>query len=156
MEALVKKLNYVSQPTVVLLNVPAELGVLSETFSRQSTVYQQVEHADRADFLLAFVQQLGAVKQVADWVAAHTVGDVTIWLAYPKQTSKTYRCDFNRDTGWAALGAIGFEPVRQVAVNDDWSALRFRRVAYIKTMSRSHEGAISAEGKLKTSPTSVS
>jgi hypothetical protein len=27
---------------------------------------------------------------------------------------------------------LGFDTVRQVAIDDDWSALRFRRVEYIK------------------------
>mgnify|MGYP005835701873 CR=1 FL=1 len=39
------------------------------------------------------------------------------------------------------------EPVRQVAIDEDWSALRFRRVEYIKTMTRSF--AMTLEGKAK-------
>jgi hypothetical protein len=56
-----------------------------------------------------------------------------IWFAYPKASSKRYRCEFNRDTGWAAVRAVGFDTVRQVAIDGDWSALRFRRIEYIKT-----------------------
>jgi hypothetical protein len=48
------------------------------------------------------------------------------------------------------LGAAGFEPVRMVAIDEDWSALRFRRVAHIKSMTRSPRGAISRAGKRKT------
>ncbi|HNM27658.1 MAG TPA: hypothetical protein PKL15_19570, partial [Saprospiraceae bacterium] len=68
--------------------------------------------------------------------------------AYPKGSSKTYRCEFNRDNGWQALGEVGYEPVRQVAIDEDWSALRFRRVEFIKTMTRSF--AMSEKGKQKT------
>jgi hypothetical protein len=70
-----------------------------------------------------------------------------IWFAYPKGSSQQYACDFNRDTGWAALGAAGFEPVRQVAIDADWSALRFRRAAFVKTMTRDASRAISSLGK---------
>jgi hypothetical protein len=52
------------------------------------------------------------------------------------------------NTGWSKLGELGFEPVRQVALGEDWSALRFRRVAVIKKMTRSF--AMTAEGKAKT------
>ena len=38
----------------------------------------------------------------------------------------------NCDSGWPVLGAAGFEPVRMVAIDADWSALRFRRVEHIK------------------------
>lgn len=47
-------------------------------------------------------------------------------------TSRRYTCEFNRDTGWAALHKAGFDTVRQVAIDEDWSALRFRRIEYIK------------------------
>jgi hypothetical protein len=72
-------------------------------------------------------------------------------MAYPKGTSKKYQCEFNRDSGWTTLGAAGFEPVRVVAIDEDWSALRFRRVEYIKSMRRKPTGAISAAGRRKAS-----
>jgi len=34
------------------------------------------------------------------------------------------------------LGREGFEPVRIVAIDEDWSAKRFRRVSFIKNMTR--------------------
>jgi len=60
-----------------------------------------------------------------------------------------YQCEFNRDTGWATLGAAGYEPVRQVAIDEDWSALRFRKTEFIKAMSRHPDGAISQAGRQK-------
>jgi hypothetical protein len=33
----------------------------------------------------------------------------------------------------------GFEPVRQIAIDEDWSALRFRRTDFIKSMTRDPE-----------------
>ncbi len=72
-----------------------------------------------------------------------------MWIAYPKGTSKRYACEFNRDTGWRALGRLGFEPVRQIAIDEDWSALRFRRADFIKSMTRAADRAISATGKAK-------
>jgi hypothetical protein len=72
-------------------------------------------------------------------------------MVYPKGTSKRYKCEFNRDSGWASLGQAGYEAVRQVAVDEDWSALRFRKVEHIKTMKRNPEGAISSAGRKKAS-----
>ena len=74
-------------------------------------------------------------------------GDAVLWFAYPKGSSKKYKCEFNRDTGWHVLGAAGFEPVRQVAIDQDWSALRFRRAGFIKDMKRRSCMALSDEGK---------
>jgi len=55
-------------------------------------------------------------------------GDATIWFAYAKDFSKKYTCETNCDNGWNALGAAGFESVRLVAIDEDWSAKRYRRV----------------------------
>jgi hypothetical protein len=45
------------------------------------------------------------------------------------------------------LGKAGFEPVRAVAIDEDWSALRFRRTEHIKTMTRTTLHRISKAGK---------
>jgi hypothetical protein len=44
------------------------------------------------------------------------------WVAYPKAN----RADINRDTLWPIVAEYGMRPVTQVAVDDVWSALRFR------------------------------
>ena len=44
------------------------------------------------------------------------------WVLYPKGN----RTDFNRDTLWPILAEHGFRPITQVAVDEVWSALRFR------------------------------
>jgi hypothetical protein len=59
-------------------------------------------------------------------------------------------CDFNRDTGWQPLGKYDLEPVRQVAIDEDWSALRFRNVNNIKKMTRNSAMTLSKEGKNRT------
>jgi len=73
------------------------------------------------------------VDALAPKIAARAEGDATVWFAYPKGTSKKYTCDFNRDTGWAKLKKAGFDTVRAIAIDEDWTALRFRRVEFIKT-----------------------
>ena len=75
--------------------------------------------------------------------------DAVIWFAYPKGTSKKYKSEINRDNGWQVLGEGGFEPVRMVAIDEDWSALRFRRVEHIKTMTRAKESRMTAQGKAR-------
>ena len=79
-----------------------------------------------------------------------TKGDVVLWFCYPKKSSKRYNCSIDRDHGWTDLGRLGFEPVRQVALNEDFSALRFRRVEYIKNLTRNKNMALTKEGKDRT------
>jgi len=91
------------------------------------------------------------VNEVATTVAKKVFGDGVVWFACPKASSKRYRCDFIRDTGWQVIGDLGFEGVRQVAIDDDWSALRFRRVEFVRTMSRDTTRATTPQGKARVS-----
>ena len=100
-------------------------------------------------FALAFVKTLSQVADASEALTRAAQGDAALWMVYPKGSSKRYRCEFNRDTGWAALGQAGYEPVRQVAVDEDWSALRLRKAEFIKAMKRNPEGAISSLGREK-------
>ena len=83
-------------------------------------------------FALSFVTQRAELHRLSRKLSAKAAGDAILWFAYPKGTSKKYSCDFNRDDGWEVLRQAGFDSVRQVAIDDDWSALRFRRVEFIK------------------------
>jgi hypothetical protein len=48
-----------------------------------------------------------------------------LWICYPQKTS-AIASDVNRDIAWAPLAEAGYRPVTQVAIDDTWSALRFR------------------------------
>ena len=105
---------------------------------------------DEVEFSLAFVTKREEIDALAPVLASKAPGDPLIWFAYPKGSSKRYTCEFNRDTGWQPLGDAGFEPVRQVSIDEDWSALRFRREEHIKRMTRAKEMAMSEKGKART------
>lgn len=146
MKSAVDKLQIKPGAVVALLGLPADLQpALAELWER-ATVEPVLAPVVPATVVLAFATRQEEVNQLAAQLG-HAPGDAAVWVAYPKSTSKKHRCEFNRDTGWQALGAAGFEPVSQVAIDQDWSALRFRRVEYIKRMTRG--GAISAAGKAR-------
>jgi hypothetical protein len=131
MTPLFEKLNLGSHRDVLILDAP-------ESFKAEVTalagvaVWRDASQTPTVTFALVFVRTVAEVEAAADALLPKAQGDAVIWFAYPKASSKRYRCEFNRDTGWAALGRAGFESVRQVAIDEDWSALRFRRVEYVK------------------------
>lgn len=146
MTPLFKKLNLGPAQVVHVLDAPT-------SFERELAGLQGVE-VQRAvtgevAFGMAFVKTLAEVEEATSQLTRTAQADAVLWMVYPKGSSKVYRCEFNRDTGWASLGEAGYEPVRQVAVDEDWSALRFRKVEHIKTMKRNPEGAISSAGRRK-------
>jgi len=129
--ALFKKLNLKDQAEIVVVNAPAsfeaELAKLdSVKVVRDSTRAKSVE------FAIAFAITQAELDRASKALTAKAKGDAILWIAYPKKTSKRYSCEFNRDSGWNVLRNAGFDSVRMVAIDEDWSALRFRRVGYIK------------------------
>ena len=51
-----------------------------------------------------------------------------VWITYPKGTSKQLRADINRDDIRHYALTVGLQTVAQVAVDDDWSAIRCKVV----------------------------
>lgn len=148
MSALFKKLNYSGQPVIFVENAPDSFTPTLGEMEALTTVKTSLAGAKDAGFVMAFATRQAEVDRFAARAAKATTGDAIVWIAYPKGTSQKHRCEFNRDTGWAKLGELGFEPVRQVAIDEDWSALRFRRVEFIKKMTRSF--ALSEAGRAKS------
>jgi hypothetical protein len=142
------KLNLKDETDIVIVNAPEsfepEIAGLKGV-----TVRRSMSDAKEVAFSLSFVTKQKDVDALAKAAARKAMGDAIVWLAYPKKSSKKYTCEFNRDSGWPSMGAAGFEPVRMVAIDDDWSALRFRRAEFIKDMTRPAEYRYSAAGKAR-------
>jgi hypothetical protein len=144
MTPLFKKLNLADQPTIHVLNAPA-------SFDPELAALEGVQIQRKAlgpvRFGMAFAITQAQVDTLATQLIGLAQGDAVLWMVYPKGTSKKYNCEFNRDSGWVVLGEAGYEPVRQVAIDADWSALRFRKAEHIQKITRHPDGAISALGR---------
>ena len=140
------KLNLKDQTDIVIVNAP-------ESFEREIaslkgvTVRRSMSDAKQIEFSLTFATRQKEVDSLAKTVGRKAAGDAIVWIAYPKKSSKKYTCEFNRDSGWPSMGEAGFEPVRMVAIDEDWSALRFRRAEFIKNMTRPEEDRYASHSK---------
>lgn len=149
MTSLFKKLNLGVIDTILVLNSPASFAAELDKLDGVK-VLRRATPGLKVQFAIGFAVTQPECDLVSATVANATEGDAVVWIAYPKGSSKRYQCEFNRDTGWKVLGGAGFEPVRQVAMDEDWSALRFRRTQFIKSLTRSSSMALSSEGKRRT------
>ncbi len=150
MTPLFKKLNFKDQSHILVLNAPASLDAELAAMASFTEVAQDLAQATAVTFAIGFVMTQAQIDTVMQALAPKLKGDATIWLCYPKGSSKKYKCDFNRDNGWASLAQYNLEPVRQVAVDEDWSALRFRSVEFIKTITRKESFALTEAAKQRT------
>lgn len=77
-----------------------------------------------ADAILLFVRDLAELDEMAGPVVELALRDGLAWIAYPK--AGQLGTDLNRDILWKHLLASGVQGVRQIALDETWSALRFR------------------------------
>jgi hypothetical protein len=125
------KLNLKDQREILVLNAPEDF---EDTLAALQGVriVRRITATSTITFALAFVARQAEVDQLSQALSTRAPGDALLWFAYPKGTSKRYQCEFNRDSGWEWLRRAGFDSVRQVAIDADWTALRFRREEFIK------------------------
>jgi hypothetical protein len=74
--------------------------------------------------LLVFVADRSALEERRTQIVEAAAKDRLTWVSYPK--SGQLGTDLNRDSLAALLSTSGLQPVRQIALNEVWSALRFR------------------------------
>jgi len=92
------------------------------------------------DVVVCFVRTRAEVAAGFGVARGAMDGAGSLWMAYPKVGGKTR--EVYRDGGWDALNEAGWLPVRQVALHDDWSALRFRPGSEMKNLTRSSAAGI--------------
>ncbi len=77
---------------------------------------------DKATAALVFAEGAQQVRKVLDKQKASLGKPAVFWVLYPKGN----RADINRDSLWPILTEYGMRPINQIAVDETWSALRFR------------------------------
>jgi hypothetical protein len=135
MKELLKKLNFREHPRIALLN--AESTFLKAVSKELTDVIIDTEIDQRCpyEFMILFVKTMEEVDHLTPVALHNLTADGVLWFCYPKKTSKKYSSTLDRDHGWKALKEAGFFGIRMVAIDADWSALRFRNVKYIKSVS---------------------
>ena len=79
---------------------------------------------DLGQALLVFLANEASLTKRGAMIVKATASDRLTWVAYPK--AGKLGTDLNRDSLAALLIERGVQPVRQIAIDDVWSALRFR------------------------------
>jgi hypothetical protein len=101
-----------------------ETVLLPESITSDLAVVAPAGDSDLEPALVVFVVDRTTLQEQLTQIVAAATRDRLTWVAYPK--AGQLGTDLNRDSLAALLGASGVEPVRQIAIDDVWSALRFR------------------------------
>lgn len=147
MHAVFKKLQLKEQNDLLIVAAPEEFEAAIESLGPDLRVSRDWRSPRRRGFVLVFVRSCAEIEALAPRAVQRLEADGLLWFAYPKKSSRRYSCDIGRDDSWGPLGELGFEGVRMIAVDEDWSALRLRETDRIKKFTRRASFAISPKGK---------
>jgi hypothetical protein len=129
---------------MLLLNLPDTVRTLAGELPEGTMVQEEIGKGPYG-FIMLFALSHEDVQKDAGRVVDALEEDGVLWICYPKKSSRRYRTELSRDNILNPFGAYGFEGVTQVAIDEDWSALRIRHVDKIRKMTRSW--ALSEKGK---------
>ena len=125
--SLLNKLQVQSGYRLWLVNVPRDIA---EELSAGAEV-ELVSGGEPHDGVLAFFVSSEEVKVLIDRILEGMAETGLVWVAYRKGTAGR-ASGLSRDVGWEPLAEAGWRPVRQIAIDAEWSALRFRPKHLVK------------------------
>ncbi len=121
---LAKKLGFKSNSKTALLNAPEgfedQLGELPDRAELTTKMAAQIKMA------LWFVRSSQELQAEIDYLSARLPQGSSLWIVYPKQTSR-YKVDFNQFDVRALALASGWVDYKICAVDLDWTGLKFAR-----------------------------
>jgi hypothetical protein len=120
---LVKKLLIKPGYQALILNAPA--GYLERLEPLPEGVTLTQEPSTNLDWVQLFVQDTAALAQWIPVALASVKHDGLLWICYPKGGAKA-NTDLNRDSLWQLIESMGLRAVAMVAIDEQWSAMRFR------------------------------
>jgi hypothetical protein len=132
---MLEKLNYKGQKRISVLNAEKDFISLISGDLKDVTIDQKIDPRYPYEFIIIFVKSESEVEMYGPMILHNLIADGILWFCYPKKTSKKFKSDIDRDHGWKLLNDSGLRGIRLVAIDKDWSALRFRNKKYIKSTS---------------------
>ena len=133
MKNLLDKLNFKGNDRIAVLNADESFTASLALEFRNIKIDREIDPRFPYNFIMIFVRSVAEVEIYSPIALHNLLCDGILWFCYPKKTSKRYRADIDRDHGWKVLTDAGFHGIRMVAIDADWSALRFRSIKFIKS-----------------------
>lgn len=132
LSSLAKKLRLNADHSLAALNVPDSYVALLTPGPHD--VRKQVQPGQSFDAVLLFVKDVDELRRLGPSAISAAKANGLIWIAYPKGGKTVGATDLPATPWWVqrdVLGDVtsvkGYRPVSFVAVDETWTALRFKR-----------------------------
>jgi hypothetical protein len=135
MKELLNKLNYREQKRIAVINAEQQFIRTISKELKGIITDSEIDPRCPYEFMIIFVRTAKEVKHFTPLALHNLTADGLLWLCYPKKSSRLFSLVPECDKGWNSLNKLGFYGVRMVSVDDNWSAIRFRNIKYIKSTS---------------------
>ncbi len=134
-QSVFEKLQLKDEKNLLIQGIPSsiEKQFAKMTYAKNVTPLLK---SKKVDFALVFALSQHQLNNVLKEVFPALSAETKLWIAYPKTASKIVS-DLNRDCSWDVLTKNGYESVRQVAIDNVWTAIRFKTLDTIPNRSRS-------------------
>lgn len=130
MTALVTKLGMKPGMRALVLRAPG--GYVDSLAPLPDGVAVSESLGSAHDFVQFFATKKSEITKSAKKLLQSAAPGALVWITYPKKTSSV-DSDLSREEVWAAMDGTGWRPVSQIAIDDVWSALRFRPMQDVKS-----------------------
>jgi hypothetical protein len=86
-------------------------------------------------FVQIFATRLSDINRFAQKLSKHAAPNALVWISYPKKTSRN-ASNVSRDLIREAMSGSGWRAVSIIAIDEVWSALRFRPIDQMPSHSK--------------------
>ncbi len=126
-QALFKKMRILEGNQILVLNAPPGFLENLKPYPPKASVHTKNDGVSKLfNVVLLFVENSKELHLFGD-EAINSMGEKGIlWIAYPKKSSGI-KSDLTRDEGWTFLDPYFLSGVSNVAIDDIWSGLRFKK-----------------------------
>jgi hypothetical protein len=130
---LAKKLRFAAEHHVAVLNAPD--GYLTQLQPGPAEIKTALELNESYDGVLLFVKDVDELRRLGPAAIRAAKPAGLLWITYPKGGKTKAATDLPATPWWVqrdVLGEItsqtGYKAVAFVAIDENWTALRFKRV----------------------------
>ncbi|QDO93996.1 hypothetical protein FNB79_08370 [Formosa sediminum] len=130
MKTTIDRLNLHTQDEILVLNEPEDFSTLTNCLD--CTVIGSLLKTSSVSCAVLFVTSKQELFNQMITLFPKLTDDSILWIAYPRQTSKSLILELYNHEAWEEIKDYSLQPVRKIELSEDWNALRFRKIEYVK------------------------